>query len=425
MASGSFLINHGKHGMGMLLPQRSSSMTHVFRTQKVPFVTMIHVEEKIGLPPVKRLKIQYKALNNNVMVGNKLRPKKEDRPHEKYCSLTVDKQFWRKNINPYLELKREPWQLTGNKMIDRFNSNKLLSEELSKHKSKQLLCNNNDMLNENKEVNKEQHQHKQQHESECYVKIKKKICTKNRKNSSLLHRESRNKLRCNGSYVNCRRKMALTKEEEVDTKKNITVDIDNDNAKSNAELLEEGEIQNIVNYMSGLDFEKYSKDMEIKEALRLLKYKMEKHAEEMKHTTGDVTDVKGSADECDNNNNASISDMNEKETTQENEDETNEDSEHKVVKPIVNEQEEKKQEDIDKFKMAEQISKNKILRKVHSCKSIQKLLDREGMNHIHMIDTTKIKHNDNNNNSRNSKNVSNKLPSIGSRNKCAISVPDI
>ena len=409
MASGNFLISHGKHGMGMLLPQRSSSMTNVFRTQKVPFVTMIHVEEKIGLPPVKRLKIQYKALNNNVMVGNKLRPKKDDRPHEKYCSLTVDKQFWRKNINPYLEMKREPWELTGNQIIDRFNSNKLLSEELNKNRNKQLVFvdNKKNVNNDSKEDNTKQ----QQHNDDVKI-VKKKVCNKKNRKSLLMQRLSRNKFRCNGSYVECNHKMQLTKE-EVNEKNIITVDNDN------MDLLEEGEIQNIVNYMSGLDYEKYSKDMEIKEALRLLKYKMEKQAEEMKDNNNNDEDAKinkgenDDNDEC--NNSIKCDDIHENETTtQDNDNGGNDDNTTKTIKPIINEQEEKKQEDIDKFKLAEQISKNKTLRKVHSCKSIQKLLDREGINNIQMIDTNKIKHNHNI-----------KLPSIISRNKHSISVPDI
>ena len=406
MASGSFLISHGKHGMGMLLPQRSSSMTNVFRTQKVPFVTMIHVEEKIGLPPVRRLKIKYKALNNNVMIGNKLRPKKDDRPHEKYCSLTVDKQFWRKNINPYLEMKREPWELTGNKIIDRFNSNKFLSEELSKNKSKQLVFVHNggdkkNIINESKEDNNNNNDVK---------KVNKKI-----------KKGSRNKLNYNSSCANWNNKMELTKE-EVNEKNIITVDNDINDKNNVDDLLEEGEIQNIVNYMSGLDYEKYSKDMEIKEALHLLKYKMEKQAEEMKDNNNDNKIIKEDNNDNNNNNNddecnKSINkcDVNENETTKDNENEVCDDNNNKIIKPIINEQEEKKQEEIDKFKIAEKISKNKTLRKVHSCKSIQRLLDREGINKIEMIDTNKLKPHNNNN----------KLPSLVTRNKHVISAPDI
>ena len=58
MSSGTILINQGRTGMGMLLPQRASSMNNVYRTQKVPFVNMVHVEEKIGLPPVKALRVK-------------------------------------------------------------------------------------------------------------------------------------------------------------------------------------------------------------------------------------------------------------------------------------------------------------------------------------------------------------------------------
>jgi hypothetical protein len=343
MSSGTFLINQGRTGMGMLLPQRASSMNNVYRTQKVPFVNMVHVEEKIGLPPVKALRVKYKDLNNNVMVGNVLRPRKDDRPHEKYCSLTVDKQFWRKNINPLLELKREGWDKSGNRFIDKFNNSKYkFCNEIVKNKNKEVISNNSNAVDVVKEDKEE---------------IKKLLSSNN-----VIEKSNEG-----GNGNEC----------EMNSNNN------NNDLDKSKDLLEEGEIHNIVNYMSGLDYDKYSKDMELKEALHLLKHKMEKQAaEEMKDNNNITND----------NNNLVTSNAKQEEHIDEHETPTiDEPPKHETPpKPIINEEEEKKQEEIDKYKMVEQISKNKTLRKVHSYKSIQKLLDREGLNDVKLLDTTKF-----------------------------------
>ena len=339
MSSGTILINQGRTGMGMLLPQRASSMNNVYRTQKVPFVNMVHVEEKIGLPPVKALRVKYKDLNNNVMVGNVLRPKKDDRPHEKYCSLTVDKQFWRKNINPLLELKREGWDKSGNRFIEKFNNSKYkFCNEIVKNKNKEVISNNNNVVDVIKEDKEE---------------IKKLPISNN----------------------------VVEKSNEGGSGNECEMNNNNDLDKSK-DLLEEGEIHNIVNYMSGLDYDKYSKDMELKEALHLLKHKMEKQAEEMKDNNNITND----------NDNLVTSNIKQEDHNDEHETPTTDElPKHETPpKPIINEEEEKKQEEIDKYKMVEQISKNKTLRKVHSYKSIQKLLDREGLNDVKLLDTTKF-----------------------------------
>ena len=358
MSSGTFLINQGRSGMGMLLPQRASSMNNVYRTQKVPFVNMVHVEEKIGLPPVKALRVKYKDLNNNVMVANVLRPKKDDRPHEKYCSLTVDKQFWRKNINPYLELKRDAWDKTGNRFIDKHNSKYKFCNEFVKNKNKEVICNNN------------------------VDDVKEEIMKLQSNNNNVIEKSDEG----DNGVVKCGNECEM---------------INNDLDKSK-DLLEEGEIHNIVNYMSGLDYDKYSKDMEIKEALHLLKHKMEKQAEEMKDNKDNITNDNN--DLATNNNHKEEEEPNEHEITNTNDLPKQETS----PKPIINEEEEKKQEEIDKYKLVEQISKNKTLRKVHSYKSIQKLLDREGINDVKMLDTTKF---------TKANHISFKLPPLCSKDK--------
>ena len=66
------------------------------------------------------------------------------------------------------------------------------------------------------------------------------------------------------------------KEEKNEDKINEPLDLEenNDGIDINKE-----DINNIVDYLTNLDFEKYSRDMEIKEALMVLKTKMDKDQE--------------------------------------------------------------------------------------------------------------------------------------------------
>ena len=64
------------------------------------------------------------------------------------------------------------------------------------------------------------------------------------------------------------------KKEENDDKKKEEIDLEETDDGINKE-----DINNIVDYLTNLDFEKYSRDMEIREALMVLKTKMDKDQE--------------------------------------------------------------------------------------------------------------------------------------------------
>jgi len=49
------------------------------------------------------------------------------------------------------------------------------------------------------------------------------------------------------------------------------------------ELEDKENIEDVISYLNGLDYDKYCKDMEIREALTLLKHKMDKEKEEQKN----------------------------------------------------------------------------------------------------------------------------------------------
>ena len=164
---------------------------------------------------------------------------------------------------------------------------------------------------------------------------------------------------------------------------------DNNNNLEAEEEINKEDIKDIVDYLSNLDFEKYSRDMEIKEALMILKTKMDKDQEE-----------KDREQEIQNEKVKIIEDINNETTHKKNNDENKNINENK--EEIVNEQnnininrneeeEEKKKEKIEKYKIAERLAKNSKLKDVHSVQSVQKLLLRENIDNQAPLRITIIK----------------------------------
>ena len=142
------------------------------------------------------------------------------------------------------------------------------------------------------------------------------------------------------------------------------------------------DINNIVDYLSHLDFEKYSRDMEIKEALMVLKTKMDKDQEikekEKQIQNEKITIIEDNNIISDNKTEKNI--PNEQQTYyKEKVDNKIEEKTIKEPKEIINEEELKKKQEIEKYKMAEKIAKSDALKDVHSVKSVQKLLMRENI----------------------------------------------
>ena len=146
------------------------------------------------------------------------------------------------------------------------------------------------------------------------------------------------------------------------------------------------DINNIVDYLTNLDFEKYSRDMEIKEALMVLKAKMDKD-QEIKEKEKAI-DNKDKVTIIEDNN---IISNNKTEEKIINKIEDKKIKEIKEPKEIINEEEIKKKEEIKKYKLAEKIAKSDNLKEVHSVKSVQKLLMRENIDNQAPLRITIIK----------------------------------
>ena len=182
------------------------------------------------------------------------------------------------------------------------------------------------------------------------------------------------------------------KKEEKDDKKKEEIDLEETDDGINKE-----DINNIVDYLTNLDFEKYSRDMEIREALMVLKTKMDKDQEikekEKQIEKDKVTIIEDNkkAENDSQNNQQTIYDS--KVVNNIEEPKTKEIKEIKEPKEIIDEQELKKKEEIEKYKIAEKIAKSDALKDVHSVKSVQKLLMRENIDNQVPLKITVIKEN--------------------------------
>ena len=182
------------------------------------------------------------------------------------------------------------------------------------------------------------------------------------------------------------------KKEENDDKKKEEIDLEETDDGINKE-----DINNIVDYLTNLDFEKYSRDMEIREALMVLKTKMDKD-QEIKEKEKQIEKDKVTIIEDNNktendlqNNQQTLYDAKVINTIEE--PKIKEIREIKEPKEIIDEQELKKKEEIEKYKIAEKIAKSDALKDVHSVKSVQKLLMRENIDNQVPLKITVIKEN--------------------------------
>ena len=195
------------------------------------------------------------------------------------------------------------------------------------------------------------------------------------------------------------------KKNEIQNDIKIKEEENNSQIEQDVEEINKEDIKDIVDYLSNLDYDKYSRDMEIKEALMVLKTKMDKIQEE-NIKDKEIQDEKVKIIE---DKNATI--FNNKETNEnkekkeestlsvnnrnENENLNNniKSGEIKEPKEIIDEEEVKKKEKIEKYKLAEKIAKSSALKDVHSVQSVQKLLLRENADEQAPLRITIIKEN--------------------------------
>ena len=406
MSRGGIIISNNSDGRGMMLPEREGSYTF----NKLPFISMPNPKNQVGLNPIEK-KVIIKT--------NKLNKKKEPKksitnkfyPIEHYRKIKTSQQFWKKNENPFLKefnKKKEDeksWieevekyqpkgKNTFSELIDKNNLNysdieyikskKIFSIPKTPQKLMVPIINTNpNTLSAKKIIKEEKKEEIKNNDNTCTIKpeIKDvKVCPEEKceKNNNNIENNNINEYMDKKEIKEEKENKEIT--EDIVEKKDIVKDplLEDD-------LDEKENIDEVITYLNGLDYDKYCKDMEIREALTLLKNKMDKEKEEQKSTEEKAQ------------NKVTIEGVEEKSDTKEKSENDNniKNNTNKTLLPeinnklpeqnkveIVDEEEEKRKEEIKKYKIAEQIAKTDQMKAVHSVNSIKKLLEREGLDKL-------------------------------------------
>ena len=221
--------------------------------------------------------------------------------------------------------------------------------------------------------------------------------------------------------------MELENQKEVKLEnKEITTQTINNNEKEEEKIdyknypleeedeLNKDDINDIVDYLKDLDYEKYAHDMEIREALELLKSKMLKDEEEKKKNETKITTIEDNNNKNKNISNEKIEEEKEKKVEEKKEEKIEEIKPQipKETKPIIDTEKEKKKDEIRKYRVAESIAKTEKMKAVHSIQSVRKLIQSQGLDgNIDPLRITVIKENPL---TRDDEYVPNKLPFLHS-----------
>ena len=396
MNGGGIIISNNSDGRGMMLPEREGN----FSFNKLPFISMPNKKKEVGLNPSgNKIIINSKKLNPIKKIPKKKSRKDRLYPLEHYRKIKTSQQFWKKNENPFFKQfnkknedektileEVEKYQVQGkNTFKEIIDHGKLNYSDIEYIKTKKLFSApktpqklvastiNNELQNNTFTANKEE---PKENITTIQPEMKEvKVSTEDINNNKNIE-EKKNEINNDNNNINNKEE---TNKEEDKEKKEIKDPL------LEEELDDKENIEDVISYLNGLDYDKYCKDMEIREALTLLKHKMDKEKEEQKNAEekekNKVTIEGGEKPE-----------EKEKEKDEEKKDENNN---NKTILPeisnktpeqnkveIVDEEELKRKEEIKKYKIAEQIAKTEQMKKVHSVNSIKKLLEREGLDKL-------------------------------------------
>ena len=400
MSRGGIIIQNRADGRGMMLPEREGSGTF----NKLPFVSMSCPKEEIGINPISTNKI-IKTRKINPIIKRDRKREIEDKlyPLEKYRQLKTAQQFWKKNENPiYKEYnKNNAFQMFNKNIVKKEENKNANKEAINKEKEevgnlslkiktpqklKPLI--NKTTINAKRKIFDERKNDETPETKFKEVKDIKEIKeVKEEKNEKKVENNNCND---NDNKIENKENKDNKESNEEDMKEKIDPLLDDD-------LNENENIEDVINYLNGLDYDKYCKDMEIREALTLLKNKIDKEKEE-KDKEEEKNKNKVTVEGVEQNEEAEKKEEEEKDdNNEENKDnkqlilpEINKKiSEQKPVE-IVNEEELKRKEEIKKYKFAEQIAKTDQMKAVHSVNSIRKLLQREGLDKVEEVAPLRI-----------------------------------
>ena len=120
-------------------------------------------------------------------------------------------------------------------------------------------------------------------------------------------------------------------------------------------------MKNIINYINKLDYDKYAKDMEIREALQLIKNKMEREAHDKQELTQKVEGTNKVINETEKNKPEQSNEEVQKHKDEVNDINNKEKSQTTIkAKPIIDENKVKREQEKQNFKVVEKIAKNEV-----------------------------------------------------------------
>ena len=403
MSHGGIIISSNSDGRGMMLPEREGSYTF----NKLPFISMSNLKNDVGLNPAGHKVIINKKKLKKIERNNSRRVI-EDRlyPLENYRKIKTSQQFWKKNENPFFKRfnkkkedeknwieEAEKYEVKGKNTFSELNDgNKLNYSDIEYIKSKKIFSTpktpeklvppliNNYTLSEKKETKEKNNEKISTNQPEIKDV---KVCVNDINNKNNL--------------INDKEKDNINNDKNIEIVKDKEDKEDKEEKKENKEikdpLLEDDlddkeNIDDVISYLNGLDYDKYCKDMEIREALTLLKHKMDKEKEVQKISEEKAQNkitIEGKEQPKKEENKDKDKDKKEYETITNNKTllpEINNKIPEQNKVEIVDEEEEKRKEEIKKYKRAEQIAKSDQMKAVHSVSSIKKLLEREGLDKL-------------------------------------------
>ena len=416
MSRGGIIISNNSDGRGMMLPEREGSYTF----NKLPFISMQNPKKQVGLNPIEK-----KIIINTEKLNKKKEPKKSLKnkfyPLENYRKLKTSQQFWKKNENPlfkefnkkkedektWIEIA-EKYQPKGkNTFSELIDSNNLNYSDIEYIKNKKLFSapktpqklitpiintnnSNNKALSAKKNIIENIKEENKNDNDEGIIKPELKdikVCIEEKNNNiindklneNIDKKEIKEEKDINKDKDNKENKEDTLEKKEI--KKDLLLEDDLDDKEN---------IDDVIAYLNGLDYDKYCKDMEIREALTLLKNKMDQEKQDQKNAEENAKNkitIEGDKEKSDNSQEKSENANNIKINTNINTNKTllpeinNKLPEQNKVE-IIDEEEEKRKEEIKKYKIAEQIAKTDQMKAVHSVNSIKKLLEREGLDKL-------------------------------------------
>lgn len=342
MSNSFFIPGDSKyHNQGLIFSQRVNSTEKYKNSINCPkaFTTSTRIKEKLGLNPIKKIRIiNRKKTVNKIDKMNKNFIKQIEKIHSNKSIIKniIDKECnYEKELftNKLYKMRcddsernysffRRELDKSGNKYARTVMLNRMIKE----NKRKKLLMQQQIQEQEKKEINDEQEFVHNEEEKNIPLRENEEEKKKERDNEN-------NDINLNG--------------------------IDNDNKNQD---IDEKELKDIINYMNELDYDKYLENREIREALHLLKSKMEKQAQEKEEE-----EEKGNNEEIDEENgdsnkqNGDTEDTDKRDLPQVDE-EVKEKNQEKEILPIIDLEKEKLKEKINEYHFIEKIAKNEPVR---------------------------------------------------------------